>query len=330
MTNTELTLEALELLKKTAEAHKPISVPVRPRMLLRLCAAARKHLEATAAEPKQDENGWVIERGDSEPCAPLYYDGLGWTPEHDLAIRHARKIDAERVAEGLDGYDHRICEHIWAHPSKQDGWRDISSAPKDKSIVDLWCVDDSEQENVRQTRRPDCQWGEMSDWAGNIIEGWRGMNQSFREWRPTHWMHKPFPPREQEAEKPNNGAAQNPNQECVGASVDDYPSLEAIHLMIEEAYNRGLEAAEKVASDRVRVLMFNAGYAKGRDGAWVRTKNTSDEDTLESRNRATAKSNEAHYIASSIRALKNTGRRETEKARLRARGTEMWRNWLGA
>lgn len=68
-----------------------------------------------------EESSWVIERGDSEPCAPLYYDGLGWTADHNLAIRHARKLDAERVAVGLDGHqDHRICEHIWSGTPSHD------------------------------------------------------------------------------------------------------------------------------------------------------------------------------------------------------------------
>lgn len=67
------------------------------------------------------EVGWVIEHKNSEPCAPLYWSGNGWSRDHLRAIRFARKEDAERTARGWDEDDplphepaeHRCCEHAW-------------------------------------------------------------------------------------------------------------------------------------------------------------------------------------------------------------------------
>lgn len=74
------------------------------------------------------ENGWVIERADSSAAEPKYWcagfvesehssDGTrfsDWTSNHLQAIRFARQLDAERVAErSLKRVAVRICEHIW-------------------------------------------------------------------------------------------------------------------------------------------------------------------------------------------------------------------------
>lgn len=68
------------------------------------------------------ESGWVIERGDSEPSAPKYWAAgqqdpqrtSAWTSNHLEAIRFARKLDAERVAErAMNGIQVRIAEHEW-------------------------------------------------------------------------------------------------------------------------------------------------------------------------------------------------------------------------
>ena len=68
------------------------------------------------------ETGWVIEHGASEPCKPRYWagkswDGLSeWTYDHMKAIRFAREIDAQRVAEAADDgvpNNYRVCEHAW-------------------------------------------------------------------------------------------------------------------------------------------------------------------------------------------------------------------------
>ena len=66
------------------------------------------------------ETGWVIERGDSEPSAPLYWAGhYEWERDHLKAVRFSRKEDAERVAERERTLDDggpeyaRVCEHSW-------------------------------------------------------------------------------------------------------------------------------------------------------------------------------------------------------------------------
>jgi len=72
------------------------------------------------------EIGWLIERGDSPTSDPKYWAAgvyyaehdpgrsSVWTSNHAQAIRFARKIDAERVAQRLlNGISVRVCEHIW-------------------------------------------------------------------------------------------------------------------------------------------------------------------------------------------------------------------------
>ena len=61
------------------------------------------------------EDGWVIERGDSEVSAPKYWDGSAWSSDHWQAVRFARQLDAQRVALHLPigGKPPRICEHGW-------------------------------------------------------------------------------------------------------------------------------------------------------------------------------------------------------------------------
>jgi len=77
-----------------------------------------------------EETGWVIEDGESEPCAPRYLAGYdqsrpgAWSTNHADAIRFARKVDAERARSVVEDGEHtlRICEHIW-------GGEKISGSP---------------------------------------------------------------------------------------------------------------------------------------------------------------------------------------------------------
>lgn len=68
------------------------------------------------------EYGWVIEHGASETSAPRYWAAgqidpnrsSAWTGNDAHAIRFARKLDAERVAERtMKGIPVRIAEHGW-------------------------------------------------------------------------------------------------------------------------------------------------------------------------------------------------------------------------
>lgn len=78
-------------------------------------------------------------------------------------------------------------------------WQPIETAPKDGTVIDLWCD---------QRRITFCYWGLPShscgeagrycdsDWH-DLEEGWvDGMNEPFSEYRgkPTHWMPLPAAP----------------------------------------------------------------------------------------------------------------------------------------
>jgi hypothetical protein len=74
---------------------------------------------------RTEEPGYVIERGDSEPSAPLYFvgysfrDGGAFGYNHMDAIRFCRKEDAQRVVDSItsgaeEPWDtYRVCEHVW-------------------------------------------------------------------------------------------------------------------------------------------------------------------------------------------------------------------------
>lgn len=61
--------------------------------------------------------GWVLERSDSSPSAPLYYAPRPhrnqWSDDHHAALRLARKVDAEHLRDAL-GIEVRIAEHLWS------------------------------------------------------------------------------------------------------------------------------------------------------------------------------------------------------------------------
>lgn len=82
--------------------------------------AAINALSAVPEPPKRDEHAWLIESRASEPCAPDYWAGNGWSKDHNRAIRFCREEDARRECAGWDEDsplphegEHRICEHIW-------------------------------------------------------------------------------------------------------------------------------------------------------------------------------------------------------------------------
>lgn len=60
-----------------------------------------------------DEAGWLIETKTADG-APCYWGGPSlWTTDHFKAIRFARKLDGERVAEDLDTEGLVVVEHMW-------------------------------------------------------------------------------------------------------------------------------------------------------------------------------------------------------------------------
>lgn len=95
--------------------------------------ASRYCVRSRPAQPPRSEGegfAWVIERGSSKPSHPEYFYGFTslkptvigtggsecWGSNHELALRFARKTDAERLGIHYDlgGKPfHRICEHGW-------------------------------------------------------------------------------------------------------------------------------------------------------------------------------------------------------------------------
>lgn len=63
------------------------------------------------------ETGWVLERADSDPAAPLYYapwqGGEQWSKDPKQALRLVREEDASRLAVSI-GVQTRVCEHVWS------------------------------------------------------------------------------------------------------------------------------------------------------------------------------------------------------------------------
>jgi hypothetical protein len=87
--------------------------------------AAAPPQPAAAATPEAGVSyAWVIERDESEPGRPQYWTGrshpaVRWSDpgDHEMAIRLARKEDAERMAGYVDGSrKHRVAEHGWDAP----------------------------------------------------------------------------------------------------------------------------------------------------------------------------------------------------------------------
>lgn len=74
--------------------------------------------------PQKRESGeqyaWVIEHRDSESRSPKYFSGYitgtsGWSTDHNLAVRFARRRDAEIMRDTMfSGMCHRLAEHGWA------------------------------------------------------------------------------------------------------------------------------------------------------------------------------------------------------------------------
>lgn len=80
--------------------------------------------------------------------------------------------------DSFDGYPTRDYKH---RTFGVEGWKLIDSAPKDGTVIDLWCREDF--------RTPDACW---------IFKAWRALDGKGK-WRaipfsPTHWMPQPEPP----------------------------------------------------------------------------------------------------------------------------------------
>lgn len=64
-----------------------------------------------------ETTAWLIEYGPSAPSRPRYWGGVhGWTFDHLQAVRFARQVDAQSIAESMDDGvpgNYRIAEHMW-------------------------------------------------------------------------------------------------------------------------------------------------------------------------------------------------------------------------
>lgn len=90
-------------------------------------------------------------------------------------------------------------------------WQTIDTAPKDGTLIDLWCVPPVMGEfSVRGVRLTDCAWHEADDifpftgWTRmqddghrDLVEGKPTNQNGLPPWQPTHWMPLPEPPKEQ-------------------------------------------------------------------------------------------------------------------------------------
>lgn len=75
-----------------------------------------------ADEDEPIEDGWVIERGDSDPDAPLYFAPRGhhssmWSEDCDDALRLGREIDASGLAMTL-GVECRVTACAFGHDAE--------------------------------------------------------------------------------------------------------------------------------------------------------------------------------------------------------------------
>ena len=86
-------------------------------------------------------------------------------------------------------------------------WRSIESAPKDGTVIDLWCVNDKYSRTDEGARRlsvrfADCAWSEDDKaWQFVVDDGMHMLltvktDECSEGWTPTHWTPIPAPPQE--------------------------------------------------------------------------------------------------------------------------------------
>jgi hypothetical protein len=102
--------------------------------------------------------------------------------------------ESERLLAGKNG------ERLRASIAQLGGWQPIETAPRDGTVLDLWCVWNDTNEGERIS---DCHWGEGTrafEWE--ILTGWIAANEGVdgeaailsEGFEPTHWMPLPEPP----------------------------------------------------------------------------------------------------------------------------------------
>lgn len=85
-------------------------------------------------------------------------------------------------------------------------WQPIETAPKDGSLIDVWCIDPDGQFKPKEggIRLTDVWWS-LSDknWQRMLDDGdfdevelWSKNNLSLPPWKPIFWMPLPDPPKQ--------------------------------------------------------------------------------------------------------------------------------------
>lgn len=132
---------------------------------------------------------------------------------------------ALRVAKWMDEYAAGIAKPLWMYMGEAEvlasilreyaegGWRDISTAPKDGTVILLFCPKgdgtpgntyrvtagnwESDPGGTTEYRDREGRWIDQDDRDG--WEGWISWDGGFSEdtMMPTHWRPLPSPPQEQ-------------------------------------------------------------------------------------------------------------------------------------
>ena len=108
-----------------------------------------------------------------EQLAAIVYDPTNGTAATDKALATAQDlIDSGLVPQ----------------------WKPIETAPKDGTVIDLWCIRTHDLGEKTSVRKCDVSWGSMSDWTGGVHQGWRGISELYATNEATHWMPLPAAP----------------------------------------------------------------------------------------------------------------------------------------
>lgn len=77
----------------------------------------------------------------------------------------------------------------------QDDWKDISTAPRDGSLILGWCPQENQYNKTKVI-----SYGEPADWYKKSNKSWEGYwgymtYDSIQHCKPTHWQPLPLPPK---------------------------------------------------------------------------------------------------------------------------------------
>lgn len=118
---------------------------------------------------------------------------------YPVTVKRSRWISAivylQRLREWCQylAESHRMFEMAEQKQEPQYVINPIKSAPKDGTIIDIWAKKwNPETDSFEFRRFPDCYWCEPP-WDSNKKPYWEGV---WANWKPTHWMLKPTPPKE--------------------------------------------------------------------------------------------------------------------------------------